>query len=319
MKTSILIFLVLVVGIFLLRLRVSYDYWEVKSIKKEPLSWADFQWVGDSISGKYVERTAMLIPCKVEGIANVVTLQFDLGSDLSGIYELNYRSFFQQNPTLKRKMRHPFLRKSKTYLQNLKIKFGNYTCTNTSAFVFADYGEYQDSFSKNDTIHLGTIGVDLFKNKVLIIDYPNQRFAIAETIPEAYKMVPCIDISLDSRGRALFPMKINNKQYNFLFDNGSSMFPLITSADRITDFSGEEYTDTVLVSSWGKNHTMTGKLIRDSFLLGGTTYNNVMIYADYRKIEHKEDWIGIAGNVLFWDKTLIIDYKNQRFGVKAGK
>jgi hypothetical protein len=39
-----------------------------------------------------------------------------------------------------------------------------------------------------------------------------------------------------------------------------------------------------------------------------------MIYGD-PKFSSNERYVGIVGNALFLDKVIILDYKNQRFGI----
>ena len=65
----------------------SFSNWEIKnnSSDKTLISWAKFEWTNDTLSGKYFERTSMNIPCKVQGLPNTFTFQFDLGADLTGI------------------------------------------------------------------------------------------------------------------------------------------------------------------------------------------------------------------------------------------
>lgn len=111
-------------------------------------------------------------------------------------------------------------------------------------------------------------------------------------------------------------MTLHNKTYKVLFDNGSSIFPLIANAKNSAEFSNSPDVDTIQSSSWGTVHNVTGKLIKDAFTLGGQNFRSTIIYTDHRKGQEKNEWDLIAGNALFWDKTVIIDFKNKKFGVK---
>ncbi len=62
--------------------------------------------------------------------------------------------------------------------------------------------------------------------------------------------------------------------------------------------------------------TMIGRPINDSFILAGHTFYPAKIYADYRKEYKTDKYDAITGNILFWDKTIIIDFKNKKFGIK---
>ena len=101
-----------------------------------------------------------------------------------------------------------------------------------------------------------------------------------------------------------------------MFDNGSSIFSLIMSDDKINNFSTAASTDTITISSWGRIHNVIGRPLNQEFELAGHTFSNTMVYADYRQDYRTDIYDAITGNALFWDKTIIIDFKNQRFGMK---
>ncbi|MBM4317940.1 MAG: hypothetical protein FJ116_10730 [Deltaproteobacteria bacterium] len=61
---------------------------------------------------------------------------------------------------------------------------------------------------------------------------------------------------------------------------------------------------------------MTSKIIKDTFELAGQKFHNVLVYANHSGLGIDNEVDGMAGNALFWDKTIIIDFKNKKFGVK---
>lgn len=297
---------------------IHFNIWKVKN-NSQDISWAKFEWVNEELHGKYFEKTAMLIPCKVDGIPNIVTFQFDLGANLTGVYENSLSSFYSKTPNLKKNIKHIkskilFWNKER-YFEDLVINFGDYTASNNTAYIYGNFGEKVQIQNPKDTIHLGTIGSDIFKDKVLIIDYPKKLFAICDNVPEVYNS-NLVDIELDEYGRVILPMKIKDRNYRIMFDNGSSIFPLITKAGNISNFSTSKDIDTIQISSWGKIHGVTGKLITDTFQLAGQNFNNVKVYANHSGLGMDDDTDGMTGNALFWDRTIIIDFKNKKFGVK---
>ena len=155
----------------------------------------------------------------------------------------------------------------------------------------------------------------MFKNKVLIIDYPNERFAVCDTMPVSYK-TSFTDIELDNAGRVIIPLLLNAKKYRVLFDNGSSIFPLLVTDDKIHNFSSALNTDTITISSWGTVYNIIGKPLKKQFVLAGQNFSGITVYTDYRKEARTNDFDAITGNALFWDKTVIIDFKNKKFGIK---
>jgi hypothetical protein len=219
--------------------RQSYSNWKIKNnlTTKSAISWVKFEWASDTLNGKVFEKSAIIIPCKIKGIPNVATFQFDLGSDLTGVYENTYNSLiaFNRLPKIKRLKSQIQFWNSDKYLENFELHFGAYKTINKIAYVFDNYGEKIEKYNAEDTIHLGTIGRDLFKNKVLIIDYQNEQFAIFENTPNEYTG-NLIDVELDRTGRVLLPMKFKNKMYKITFDTGSSIFPIITEKKIFLNF-----------------------------------------------------------------------------------
>jgi hypothetical protein len=320
----LLLIVVAICGYSFLTDKTYYTKWEISRDKSDTsqISWAKFEWTNDTLFGKYYQKSLMLIPCKVEGLPYNFKFQFDLGCDLTRVYENSFSAFYKKYPAIQNKisrLRSPlqFWFNKKTF-KNLNIQFGQYKATNKFSYIFSNYGEKLnlDEQTLNDTYNLGTIGVDIFQNKVLIIDYPNQQFAICDNVPKFYQK--CLtDIELDVEGRVLLPMQLKGKKYKVLFDNGSSLFPLLTTGDKINTFSTLLPSDTIKGYAWGKPFTAIGRPLNDSFVIANQTFYKTTVYADYRKdFRTTDNTDAITGNILFWNKTIIIDFKNKKFGVQ---
>jgi hypothetical protein len=289
-----------------------YSNWELSNVSTTNISWTEFKWVNSTIGSKLYERFAIFVPCKIDGLQNTVAFQFDTGADLTGVYENTFGSFYAANPGLKSKIKP--LNSSYKYYENLSLIFDSFTALNKSGYVYKDYGSLQN-ISLNDTIKVGTIGSDLFQNTVLIIDYPKKQFAICNTVPVDYT-TNLVDITLDNYGRVILPLKLGNKSLRILFDTGSSLFPIITDANKISLFSTSPDIDVIQTTHWGQILNVTGKMIDDPFILAGQSYSKVIAYASTVNLVAGGDYDGITGNALFWDKTVVIDFKNKKFGVK---
>jgi hypothetical protein len=313
--------IITICGTSFLTNKTTYSNWRIEnnSPDKSNISWTKFEWTNGELAGKKFDKLSMNIPCKLIGLSNNFTFQFDLGANLTGVYENTISSLYTQKPELEHKIKRlksglQFWNSNK-YFEDLRIIFGNYIATNKAAYVYKNFGEKIEIQNLKDTIHLGTIGADFFKDKTLIIDYPNKQFAICENIPKNYQD-NLIDIELDRNGRVILPLKIHSKIYRIMFDNGSSIFPLITKAKNISNYSTSADIDTIQISSWGQTHGVTGKLIKDTFELAGQKFSNVKVYANHSGLGIDNETDGMTGNALFWDKTIIIDFKNKKFGVK---
>jgi hypothetical protein len=316
-----IIVIILVCGISFLIDKKTTSSWVIKRNKTDSsrIAWATFTWCNNFLSGKYYERTEMMIPAKIEGLPYNFTFQFDLGDPFTEIYEVNARSFFKVHPELNRIGRLKSVLQfwnSRKAFKNLQLTFGDITASMENGLLKKNYGEPLsfENFNDSSEFHLGTIGADIFQNKILIIDYPGQRFAICDSLPKIYK-VWFVDIQLDNGGRVILPMVLKGKNYKVVFDNGSSLFPLLVTDDKINNFSTSAATDTIKISSWGTIHNVIGRELKDSFTLGGQTFSNIKVYADYRKDQRTDAYDAITGNALFWNNTIVIDFKNKKFGV----
>ena len=163
---------------------------------------------------------------------------------------------------------------------------------------------------------IGTIGVNLFKEKILIIDYPSQQIALLDSIPLQYKKLDTyIDISLDRRGRIHLPININGISKNVLFDTGSSMFPLMTSSDNWQKYTNGIKQDSVLTSTWG-NYYYTYAANSKNVSIGNRALSDKRVFdAPYLNdfFEQENIW-GIMGNAHFFEDLVVIDFKNLKFG-----
>ena len=52
----------------------------------QKLNWIPFEWVSDSISGKYFDKLAINIPVSIDGLPHKFNMQFDLGAVTTVIY-----------------------------------------------------------------------------------------------------------------------------------------------------------------------------------------------------------------------------------------
>ena len=86
------------------------------------------------------------------------------------------------------------------------------------------------------------------------------------------------------------------------------------------------YLDTATISVDANGYVVITNEVGGTFTIEGTEQtsttelengnSNVKVYANHSGlgIDNKTD--GMTGNSLFWDKTIIIDFRNKKFGVK---
>ena len=276
------------------------------------LNWTRFEWVQDSLDGRQYDRAYMYLPARIQGIPHDFTFQLDLGYPETVVYENSIKPYLELYPqNLDTTLQDIYLDKSSLFLD--KDRF-----TDIRINYLKDYGAFisLDSVQSSSPKHIGTIGVNLFQDSILIIDYPNQCLTVTSQIPSYLaSQANFIDITLDESGLILLPMSIQNRQQDILFDTGSSMFHLITAPRHWTAATSQQIVDSVLVTTWGHEYYIHGAVI-DNVKLGNQLLPSAVCYsneylADF--MEEKGIW-GIAGNAYFFDSMIIIDFKNKKFG-----
>ena len=291
------------------------NYSEWTEGKMENDEWVRFSWVQQELGGQNFDKAGMNVFCKVEEFKNTFSFQLDLGAELTGVYENTYSSLPQlEIPKIKKlKSKLLFLNEDQ-YIDDLTISFGSYQFKTKKGYVYNEMGEFVEKYNENDTIHLGTLGRDIFKNKVLLIDYVNHRFKISNYLPKKYnQMVSKIEI--DRTGKVILPMVLRGRRLKITFDTGSSLFPLIVSEGKISCFTNSKSIDTLTIESWGKKHKVDGKMIKTPFTIANQSYKDVKVYVNRSGLGIDESTDGMAGNALFFNQMIVIDFKNQLFGI----
>ena len=291
----------------------------------QKLNWIPFEWVSDSISGKYFDKLAINIPVSIDGLPHKFNMQFDLGAVTTVIYGNSIAKYLDKYSGFNNKIdsTKSFIinGKKNPMFKNVGLSLGNVSFGERNIGYFKDYGETipTDSMYTSTEKHIGTIAPDLFKDQYLIIDYPNKRICVTKDLPRKLAKVDFQACSITS-GRVTIPLTINGKVENLMFDSGSSMFSLITSEENANQISVNNIIDSLSANSWGDNMTAYGKKINSEVKFGKTILQPSNVY--YVKNEMIAEFFkqqniwGITGNAYFLNKIVIIDYKNSRFGIK---
>jgi hypothetical protein len=206
-------------------------------------------------------------------------------------------------------------------IKNISLKLDKVSFGKRNIVLFRNYGDTltTDSLKSNSVKHVGTIGADLFQDKVLIIDYPGKRLTVAEEVPKLYGNVKFQSMKIDG-GRIKIPFTIADSAYYVMFDTGSSIFELVTDEENLKHCIAAEspILDSLPITSWGILHYVYGRRI-NNLKVGTKLFPDAKVYEskgdDWVRFHKSENIIGETGNALFLNNIVIIDYKNHRFGV----
>lgn len=291
----------------------------------QKLDWIPFNWEGDSVSGKYFDKLGITVPVSLDNMPNKFKMQLDLGAYDVVIYGNSIKSYLDRYSELKSKidttLKFRIQSQTNFKFKDVNLKLGKVNFGKRDIGHFKDFGDpiSIDSINTKTEKLIGTIGPDLFKNKILIIDYPKRRFCVAESLPKQFSKTQFRQYKIKD-GRIKIPISINGKDEDVMFDTGSSIFALITTREKANEISSKPVVDSLKISSWGEYFMVYGQTISKTIKFGQKTLNKAIVYFDDKKgnadfYKDEEIW-GITGNSYFLNNIVIIDYKNQRFGVK---
>jgi hypothetical protein len=318
----------LIFFVFTLLINCSELKKQKKTQIKQENSWINFEWVGDSISGKYFDKIAINIPFSIEGIPHKFKSQLDLGASSTMVYENSIKPYLNKYSDISKKLdtiiKVNWTSSGKVSAFNsISFKLDTVLFENQKLVHYDGYGDKltKDSIETKTIKHIGTIGADLFQNKYLFIDFPNHRIAILDSLNTFYKeRTNFVDAKLDY-GRIKIPVTINGNIKYFMFDTGSSIIPLCTTKEDIKLVSNSRLAnDTLNVSSWGEYYDIHGYTITSNISIGDFKIETqgLNVYdskEEFKQFYIEEEIMGIMGNAFFIDKKIIIDYKNKKFGI----
>lgn len=291
----------------------------------QKLQWIPFNWVGDSVSGKYFDKLAITIPVTLDNLPHKFNMQLDLGATTTVIYGNSIKPYLDNYREMKNKidttLKFRIQSQTNYKFKNITLKLGDVNFGERNIGHFKDFGDDipKDSINTKIEKHIGTIAPDLFENKILIIDYPNKRICVTRELPKQFSKAQFRDYKI-KQGRIKIPITINGKDEDVMFDTGSSLFALITTTEKANEISSKPITDSLKISSWGEYYMVYGQTIKSKIMFGQKQLNKAVVYFDNRQnnsnfYKEEEIW-GITGNAYFLNNVVIIDYKNKRFGVK---
>jgi len=293
--------------------------------KNSQLEWIPFAWVSDSVSGKYFEKIAIFIPVTIDELPQKFTMQFDLGAVTTVFYGKTIKPFLEKYSTLSNKLdttKAFWINSVKNPMfGNVNLQLGKFVFKDISVGLYSDYGDdiRLDSINSKTEIPIGTIASDLFQNKILIIDYKSNRLAVADTLPSEYQSASFEDCIIKD-GRIKIPLQINGKTEYLLFDTGSSIFSLSTTKHNALEIGGNKITDSLTIPSWGKQIPFYGLKTIIPIKFGNKDLGSSNVYyteeESFEYLYQSENIWGLTGNAFFLNDVVIIDYKNNRFGVK---
>jgi hypothetical protein len=278
----------------------------------QQLPWFSYTWTGSSMNNKYYGKNAMVLPLGASGgNREIYSIQIDTGCE--GTFYTDQK--YMDTNHLKSEYLNNFMRNQMfastihTFFTDMDKKLRKqFSC---DSLVSRRVNHYQ----------VGVMGSDILKNKILIIDFPNTRMCIVDSVASSYrKQFDMVEMKI-FHSCPVIPVQINGDEKWMIFDTGSSNNDLITTKLN-WELLGDKtmHVDTMGPSnSWGTPIYLYGHGLKNGCKIGTTSFNKCRIwYTNNDRIEKliKENSLfGITGNAMYLNKTVMLDYKNKRFGI----
>jgi hypothetical protein len=277
------------------------------------MQWSNFAWTA--------EKEAMYVPVKLQFDASTYWLQLDTGCRENLIYNVPLRQLTGQTEF-----------KDRYFILNGRI--GDYEFRNERFWIKRNYGNEISPSAKFNEI--GTLGLDFLMQRILTIDYPNDRFRVCDSLnelpEELLKKARFTKVRIKLGKLFLEELEFDNKPLRGIFlDTGSSRFTLVfLLKSRWEKFTGKKDTqgDCYLeLPAWGKKVSLVGAKAKGSLRLRDLEIENPMIYFDphlpvigLKRFLMRIGMLifkvnGIMGNEPFYNEyTVILDLQQNRFG-----
>ena len=224
-------------SLFLILVLTSLKNYHASLDNSTHFKWIKFKWDSSISNGKLIAKSSMVVPVTVNGYYKNMYMQFDLGSNVTILYEKSIQSYLKSNENIRDLLKKKINgNKSDADISNGKLKPQNlifdrtYRLIDTDVYLFLNYGETipKDTFNKRPINYVGTIGAEICKNKILIIDYPKHRMCFIDTLPpKVYRRVSFTNGKIVN-GRMHIPYTIADKTRWVLFDSGASLTYIMT-------------------------------------------------------------------------------------------
>lgn len=275
-----------------------------------------FQWQGDSLHGAWEPYAALLLPVAIPNCPEQFYMQFDLGAPYS---------LFYKNKLMAIQARYPLAMlptDTAATLKDISFKVGKMPVLAKEIVVRQFDSSKIDWTNREKKEIIGTIGADLIENKVVLIDYVQQKLLIGAALPSRITEKFTLSNFVFAGRSVLLPAMIRGEQTLLYFDTGSSAFELLADK-RTSEMLALPNTAPLQykVKSWDRVLTANTFLTSDSVDIGfqrlpicRVTYIEDASTSQIEQMK-KMGIGGMVGNKLFLNSLLFLDTKNKKFGV----
>jgi hypothetical protein len=265
---------------------------------------------------RVVEHAVLQVPVRLPNAPDSLFLQLDTGSDQSMFYEVPYREIRPGLP--------PAL--PRFVLEHATV--GTEVLDVDTIWLRAKSGRPINSTGART---IGTLGADVLRRRVLVLDFVRQRFALlppGSALPSELEGRAEWAALIPRDGKLFVRVRVAGMERDDLFfDSGSSAFPLVVRRAVWPAWTGRQAVDSAnevwMVSSWGRDVPLVGAALQGSLGIGALEFRSPAMFFHADSLGPPDFFessgylvSGYFGNALFGDSaTVVVDVPRRRFGV----
>lgn len=276
-----------------------------------------FTWSAARIGDRIEPHHAILIPVRVNAIEKTFYMQFDLGAQSTLFYRAKIDSIRERFPDVNYSSQGDSL-----VLAPLRLNAGGMSVSSDGSRVIELKSAQPVNWSPDAIDVIGTFGADLIADRIMIIDYPGKAIRLADALPaEIASKVSMVPMSFQSR-RIFLDGKINGDARKIIYDTGSSAFEMLTDESTWKKLArAGASVETYDVKSWNDTLTTHSVATDATIEIGGVVLplkrvTRVEGVGVLTQLAMRTMGVGgMTGNKLFIDQTIVLDTKNQQFGI----
>lgn len=304
--------------IILLTLLTGFASLGQSKFKNEKIIWTAFEWADPA------SKDVMLITAQLDTLDYLFRWQLDTGSPYTYLEGGTFKKFTNKFPYLAQMIKRVDTASNGNWYKIVTppFRFENQILPKVILKNDKIGGDFpQELLDKYKGFSIGTIGVDIFKDKVLILDFKNEKIGYCDSLTnQFYKQKLNTSPFKFYMNRIILPVQIGSEKLDFMYDCGASMFTLNATPRYAKAFAPKLLSDTLYNINNGESgevyNAVGGKTDKQVSILG-KTYNDMVIYLEKGESEIFEEAkvAGAIGNKLFLDHIVVIDFKTKRFSL----
>ncbi len=286
------------------------------------INWFEFEWLANpNYFNLNVEKAHILVDVRFEGLPAPFPLYFRLMATENTIYNKTKEAMIWHYPAFEQKIvrRQSAGRSVIEHFPGIEIKLGDSRLN----YGIAAFKVVSDPRAINQNAQVITVGGSLspvlFSKKVLFIDFPNNRMGYSDAIPEGYLNRGIYTKLQFVQGYITIPIKIRNTKYWFWLSGDSTPVLEVYNEKLYNRIKSNIHTkDSLLVfSDFNKIEKISGTYsYEDVFFEAFKLSRQNVYFVDRDKTRYSGKRIsGTISYAFFFDYIIVIDYKNQRFGL----